>query len=106
MLDWLECPVLALNYRGIFTFYEQEDSWRTGKFYQRWRKHNGAPTSIDAMIAGVDRFERKVERVVFCPYVFHTHCVGTLVTVGGVYSSDVVMNVFFILEKAEFDFVG
>lgn len=42
-----------IGYLGIFTFYKQEDCWRTGKRFQRWRKHHGALTSVDAVTAGV-----------------------------------------------------
>lgn len=69
---------------GIFTFDEQEDCWCTGKWSQRRGIHNGALTSIHAVTAGVDPCEREVEGVVFGPFVFHTHCVGTRVTVGRV----------------------
>lgn len=103
----LEYPAHALNYRQIFTFYKQDDSWRAGKFFQRRRKCTDGLTSIDAMTAGVDLCEREAE-VVFCPFVFHTHCIGTWVIVGGVYLTvaHVVMDIFSILVKAEFDLIG
>lgn len=98
---------VSLNSTGIFTFYEQEDSRRTGKSFQRRREHNGALTPIEAVTAGVDVFEHEVEGAVFCPVVFHVHSVGASVALGGVsLLAPVVVNFFSILEKVELDVVG